>query len=282
MAQPNTHVIHGDVQCPAPEKWIPFEWEEPKLGKQVHGEVCVVRAFGTSGALSSGFWRTSATSPGSQADGSHTVTYSAPLGDETACVIDGTATLTVVSTGQKYRVGPGSVISSPKEVEVQWEIDGPYFKKFWCIWNGTSPVPGGPLELQINHISDNPKDWVDYHFTEPKEGPLVAGELYFIRTQGSTGTMMSGVWRSGKGIAASDSQADGTLTTAYTGVLGDETILLLEGEVEITETESQKKHQFKAGDAIGLTSGMHITWISKGPFSKKLWVITKDELPTPN
>ena len=50
-------------------------------------------------------------------------------------------------------------------------------------------------------------------------------------------------------------------------------------EVEVTETESQKKHLFKAGDAIGLTSGMHITWVSKGPFSKKLWVITRDEQP---
>ena len=278
MAQPQTHVVHGGVQCPSPETWVPFEWEEPKSGKQVFGEVSVVRPFGTSGSLSAGLWRVRVASP----DGSSAATYSSPLGDETACVIDGTATLTVLATGQKHRVGPGSVISSPKGLEVEWEIDGPFFKKFWCIWNGTSPFPDGALELQINRTSDNPKDWVEYHFTEPKEGPLVAGELYFIRTRGSTGTMMSGVWRSGKGIAASDSQADGTLTTPYTGVLGDETILLLEGEVEVTETESGKKHNFRAGDVIGLTSGMHITWVSRGPFSKKLWIITRDELPVPN
>ncbi|KAJ4289572.1 hypothetical protein N0V90_010901 [Kalmusia sp. IMI 367209] len=282
MAQPQTHVVHGGVQCPSPETWVPFEWEEPKRGKQVHGEVSIVRPFGTSGALSAGLWRTSATSPGCRADGSNATMYSSPLGDETACVIDGTATLTVLSTGQKYQVGPGSIISSPKGVEVEWNIDGPSFKKFWCIWAGKSPVPNGALELQVNHTSDNPKDWVEYHFTEPKEGPLVAGELYFIRTRGSTGTMMSGVWRSGRGIAASDLQSDGTLTTPYTGVLGDETILLLEGEVEVTETESGNNHYFKAGDVIGLTSGMHITWVSKGPFSKKLWIITRDELPTPN
>ena len=282
MAQPQTHVVHSGVQCPSPDKWVPFEWEEPKHGKQVHGEVNVFRPFGVSGNLSAGFWRASATSPGGQADGSNTLIYSAPLGDETACVIDGTAKLTALATGQSYQVGPGSIISSPKGLEVKWEIDGPFFKKYWCIWSGTSPVPNCTRELQINHIADNPKDWVEYHFTEPKEGPLVAGELYFIRTNGSTGTMMSGVWRSGKGIAASDSQADGTLTTPYTGVLGDETILLLEGEVEVVETESGKKHNFKAGDLIGLTSGMHITWRSKGPFSKKLWVITRDELPTPN
>ncbi|RVX75034.1 hypothetical protein B0A52_01311 [Exophiala mesophila] len=282
MAQPKSHVVHGEVQCPPPEKWAPFEWEEPKRGKQVHGEISVVRPFGASGNLSAGLWRTSATSPGCQADGFNIVNYSAPLGDETACVIDGTATLTVLTTGQKYRVGPGSIISSPKGLEVEWKIDGPFFKKFWCIWAGTSPVPGDPLELKINHTSDNPKEWIEYHFTEPKEGDLVAGELYFIRTHGSTGTMLSGVWRSGKGIAASDITPDGTMTTPYTGVLGDETILLLEGEVEVTETESGKKHNFKAGDVIGLTSGMHVTWVSKGPFSKKLWIITRDELPTPD
>lgn len=130
----------------------------------------------------------------------------------------------------------------------------------------------------MNHVSDNPSEWIVYHFTEPKEGPQVCGELYFIRDRGSTGKMMSGVWRCGKGIEASDRQADGTVTTPYTGTLGDETILLLEGEVEITETATGKKHDFRAGDIIGLTSGMHITWVSKGPFCKKLWVISRDEL----
>ncbi|KAF5023561.1 hypothetical protein F66182_4374 [Fusarium sp. NRRL 66182] len=277
MAQPTTHMIHGGKQAAPASAWTPFVWEEPKLGKQTHGEVTVARAFGTSGDLSSGFWRTGATSPGAKADGSHSLTYSSPLGDETACVIDGSATLTVVSTGNKYTVGPGSIISSPRGLEVEWQIDAPFFKKYWCIWNGTKAAASPPTDLSINHVSDSP-EWVDYNFTEPKEGHLVAGELYFIRSRGSTGSMLSGVWRSGKGIAASYLDADGTMTTPYTGVLGDETILLLEGEVDIVETESGKKHSFRAGDAIGLTSGMHITWTSRGPFTKKLWVITRDEV----
>lgn len=276
---PKPHVIHSGVQNPPPTEWKPFEWSEPKLGKQIHGEVTVARSFGATGGLSSGFWRTGPTSPGAQADGSHKLTYSAPLGDETACVIDGTAVLTVVSTGKKHNVGPGSIISSPKGLEVLWEIDAPWFKKYWVIWNGTDSAPNPPTDLQISHVSDNPDVWTDYHFTEPKEGPQVAGELYFIRNGGSTGTYLTGVWRSGKGIAATNLDDKGTLTTPYTGTLGDETILLLEGEVEITETESGKKHNFRAGDAIGLTSGMHITWLSKGPYTKKLWVITRDELP---
>lgn len=276
---PKPHKIHGGVQSPPSSEWKPFEWEEPKLGKQVHGEVTVARTFGATGDLSSGFWRTGPTSPGAQADGSHKVTYSAPLGDETACVIEGTAVLTVVSTGKKYTVGPGTIISSPKGLEVLWEIDGPFFKKYWCIWNGKEATPNPPTDLKINHVSDNPEEWIEYHFHEPKEGPQVAGELYFINSGGSTGTYLTGVWRSGKGIAATNLDHKGSLTTPYTGVLGDETILLLEGEVEITETESGKKHLFRAGDAIGLTSGMHITWKSRGPYTKKLWVITRDKLP---
>ncbi|CAK7231634.1 hypothetical protein SCUCBS95973_007984 [Sporothrix curviconia] len=276
MAQPATHVIHSGKQVPAPGDWTPFEWTEPSLGKQTHGEVSIARAFGTSGNLSSGFWRTGPTSPGAKADGSHSLTYSSPLGDETAVVLDGTATLTVVATGKSYTIAPGSVVSSPKNLEVKWEIASPFFKKYWCIWDGTEATASPPTDLLITNINDNPEKWDDYHFTEPKEGPQVAGELYFIRSGGSSGTMLSGVWRSGKGIAGTNVDENGTLTTPYTGVLGDETILLLEGEVDVIETETQKKHSFRAGDAIGLTAGMHITWISKGPYTKKLWVITKD------
>ncbi|KAL1865233.1 hypothetical protein Plec18167_009501 [Paecilomyces lecythidis] len=276
MSVVNETAVYGGTPNPPPEKWTPFEWEEPRLGKQVHGEIAVVRTAGTTGSLSSGFWRTGPTSSGAASDGSHELIYSSPLGDETACVIDGTATLTVPSTGKQYTIGPGSIVSSPKGLEVHWAIQRPYFKKYWVIWNGKDATANPPTDLLISNVNDNPSKWEEYHFTEPKEGPQVAGELYFIRTGGSTGTMLSGVWRSGKGIAGTNVDEEGTLVTPYTGVLGDETILLLEGEVEVVETESGKKHFFRAGDAIGLSSGMHITWTSKGPFTKKLWVITRD------
>lgn len=273
------YTVHGGVQNLPADQWTPFDWIEPRLGRQVHGEVAIIRPEGTSGSLQAGFWRTGPTAPGADADGSHKLLYSAPLGDELACVIDGSATLTVISTGKSYRVGPGSIISSPKGLEVQWEIEAPAFKKYWCIWNGTEATANPPRDLKISHVSDNPADWQDYHFTEPKEGPLVAGELYFISTEGSTGTFLSGIWRSGKGIAGSFVDENGALVTPYTGTLGDETILLLEGEVDVVETDSGRKRSFKAGDVIGLSSGQHITWTSKGPFSKKLWVITRDTLP---
>lgn len=104
--------------------------------------------------------------------------------------------------------------------------------------------------------------------------------MTFFRTGGSTGTFLSGIWRSGKGIAGTNVDAKGTLVTPYTATLGDETLLLLEGEVEVVETASGGKHNFRAGDIIGLSSGQHITWTSKGPYTKKFWVITKDKLPS--
>lgn len=271
--------VHGGTQDLSPDHWAPFQWDEPTLGAQTHGEIAVIRVSGTSGSLMAGFWRTGPTSPGASSDGAHRVFYSSPLGDETAVVLEGSATLTVKSTGKKHHVSPGSIISSPKGLEVTWDIDGPYFKKYWCIFNGSQPTPNPPKDLLISNINDNPTDWAAYHFTEPKEGPLVAGELFFIRQGGSTGTMMSGIWRSGKGIPGTNVDSNGTLMTPYTGVLGDETILLLEGEVEVVETKTGKRHSFKAGDVIGLSSGMHVTWTSKGPFSKKLWVISRDQLP---
>lgn len=279
QASTSNHKVHGGNPNPSPEQWTAFEWQEPRLGRQVHGEITIVRKHGTSGSLTAGFWRTGPTSPGAAPDGSHRIVYSSPLGDETAVVLDGSAVLTVTSTGQRHEVGPGSIISSPKNLEVVWEIRGPSFKKYWCIFDGTQATANPPQDLLIGNVSDNPPTWQDYQFTEPKEGPLVAGELIFIRPSGSTGTMMSGLWRAGKGIAGSDVDLDGQLTTPYTGVLGDETMLLLEGEVEIIETLSGRRHAFRAGDIVGLSSGMHVTWISKGPFVKKLWVITRDCLP---
>lgn len=258
--------------------WVPFEWDEPGIGRQVHGEVAVFRPEGVSGSLQAGFWRTGPTSPGASGDGSHQLVYSSPLGDETAVVLEGSAVITVTATGRDYLVEPGTVISHPKNLQVTWNIKSPYFKKYWVIWDGTEAAANPPQDFLVGNVSDNPVGWQDYHFTEPREGDLVAGELFFIRTGGSSGTMLSGIWRSGKGIAGSDVDEQGTMVTPYTGTLGDETILLLEGEVEVVETESGKKHEFRAGDVIGLTSGMHITWTSKGPFSKKLWVITRDQL----
>lgn len=272
MAQPKAQVVHASEQCPPLTAWRPLAWHDPEKGRQVHGEYTLARPFGCSGKLEAGFWRI--TTDGNK---STSFAYSQPWGDETACVIDGTATLTVTSTGEKHYVGPGSIISSPKGLRIEWEIDAPYFKKFWCVWEGTAPEKGPAQTLQINHTADNPKDWEEYRWTEPKVGPLASGELYYVRSRGSTTSMVTGIWRTGKGFPGTRFDSDGGSKGPYTAVLGDETILVLEGRIDVTEVESGKHHSFRPGDIIGLTSGMEVIWHAHGPFCKKLFIITRDE-----
>ena len=186
---PEKHVVHNGTQCPPSNEWEPSVWEEPKLGKQVFGEITFSRKFGTTGSISSGFWRVAPTSPGVQFDKSKKahMAYSSPMGDETAVVIDGTAELTVRSTGEKHPVGPGSIISTPKHLEVDWAIDAPYFKTFWVIWNGSSPVADASKDLKLNNVNDNPDKWTPYSRSDANGGTLTSGELCMIRDSGSTG-----------------------------------------------------------------------------------------------
>jgi hypothetical protein len=84
---------------------------------------------------------------------------------------------------------------------------------------------------------------------------------------------MAGVWRYGIGMPGC--APDGSVTVPYTAPLGDETMLLLDRQVHVRNEE----HDFRAGDVIGLSSGLRQTWTSKGPFAKKFWVITNENLP---
>lgn len=282
MEQDKTrHAVHYGAQCPPSSDWAPFRWEEPGHGEQVFGEFTLARSFGTTGNLRAGFWRVAPTSQGNPfADSSKAkMVYSAPSGDEIACVVDGTATLTVVSTGQRYNIGPGSIVSCPKGLTVEWEFEPPFFKKYWCSWNASSLSPAPPTEVKLNHVNDNPEKWTPYRRIDPEQGELISGELYSIWNNGSTGSLKCGVWRSGRGVPSTNGDADGKMVNPYTGATGDETMLLLEGEVDIIETESGKHHLFRAGDAFGLSAGMHVTWISRAPFVRKLWMITRDEQP---
>ena len=190
------------------------------------------------------------------------------IGDETSVVIDGTARLTTTTDGHTQEIGPGSIVSTPKNLQVEWEIDAPYFKTFWIAWLGTSPSPNPPKDLKINHVNDNPKQWTPYSRSDAKGGTLTSGELYMIRDSGSTGSMISGIWRAGRGIPSTNVEPDGRMVNPYIGATGDETMLILEGEVEIIETESRKKHLVRAGDSLGLSSGMHVTWVSRAPFTR--------------
>ncbi|CAI7624998.1 unnamed protein product [Penicillium bialowiezense] len=261
------HVIHGAGHDHQSAKWIPFQHYEPDQGEQIHGQTQSVRAFGKSGKLFAGFWKIG--SPGSDTDSCavHDFKYSAQSGDTINYVIEGFATVTVSHSGRQFQLRPGSIIITPKESEVHWKIQGPYFKTFLLIWNGSKPAETPLSEVQVHHANDLTTDFQDYHYCEPAHGPLVAGELRYLQQSGSRGIMLSGIWRGGKGIAGSHVDSDGTLSVPYTAVLGDETILLLEGEVNIYDKENDVLYKFYAGDVIGLTTG---------PFARKLWAITRD------
>ena len=116
-----------------PAQWAPFTWDDPHFGPQVNGEVAPVAFDHTSGSLQLGFWRTAKGIPGCNEDGSCHVDYSAPLGDETMVILEGTATVTVTATGKRYRLEAGTIISHPKGVALSWDIDSPFLKKFWIF-----------------------------------------------------------------------------------------------------------------------------------------------------
>lgn len=268
--------FHGNRnQNPAGE-WTPFEWEDPKHGQQAKGEVVVIRPEGTSGSLMSGLWRTGHQIAGCEADGSCDVVYSAPLGDETMVILEGSATITETATGRRHEIAAGTILAHPKHVDLHWEIREPFLKKFWVMWD--SPNPATKLDhLIVANINDDPGTWTPFEWDEPEYGHQVAGELFTIRDTGSTGTLMCGLWRTGVGIAGCN--PDGTATIRYTAPLGDETILLLEGQVHVTNEATGEEFDFAAGDVICFASGTPITWTSKTPYVKKFWVITNENVP---
>ncbi|BBG03796.1 MULTISPECIES: cupin domain-containing protein [Pseudonocardia] len=277
-AATQTAFYHGHRNLNPAGEWTPFEWEDPKHGSQAKGEVVVIRPEGTSGSLMSGLWRTGHQIAGCEADGSCDVVYSAPLGDETMVILEGSATITETATGRKHEIAAGTILSHPKHVDLHWEIREPFLKKFWVMWD--SPNPATPKdELVVAHISDDrPGEWTPFEWDEPEHGRQVAGELLTIRDTGSTGTYMCGLWRTGVGIAGCN--PDGTATIRYTAPLGDETILLLEGQVHVKNEATGEEFDFAAGDVIGFASGTPVTWTSKTPYVKKFWVITNEAVPT--
>ena len=275
MSTVKTRDIHVGSRNLNPPNWEPFEWDDPLHGPQVKGEVVVICPEGTSGNLSAGLWRTGYEIPGCEADGSCRIKYSAPLGDETMVILEGSAQVTETATGRKHQIEAGTILSHPKGVDLYWEISRPFLKKFWIMWD--SPNQATPKDhLYVANISDNPSTWLPYEWVEPEHGPQVCGEAHTIRGSGSTGTYMCGLWRTGVGI--SGCAPDGTVTVPYSTPLGDETMLLLEGQADVVNEETGEEHNLKAGDVVTLPSGLPVRWTSKSPFVKKFWVITKDAI----
>ncbi|AFA71775.1 hypothetical protein GPOL_c07060 [Gordonia polyisoprenivorans VH2] len=232
------------------------------------------------GTHEAGFWRAGKGIRGCSLDGSCRMPYSAPLGDETIVVVEGTATITVAATGRQHRIGPGSIVCHPKGVDLVWEINGPSFKRFTALWDCDNPAT--PLtDIIVGHIHDAPPpdSWEPYSWDEPADGHFDTGELYYVRSTGTTGTLMTGIWHSGPGIQPC--APDGTVGFPYTTPLGDETELILEGRIRVHDYDTDTDYEFGPGDVVGLSRGHRVHWSTVTPYVTKLWIITNDEVPSP-
>jgi uncharacterized cupin superfamily protein len=259
------------------EGWTPFAWVEPVHGPQEKGEVLIIRPGGTAGGdHKAGLWRTGKGIAGCAQDGSCFVRYSAPDADETVVILEGSVEVTVTSTGRSYHLEAGSIMSHPKGLDITWDIKGPYLKKFWVLWDSPNPGTRGE-DLYVSHVGAEPDVWTTFEWVEPAHGPQVCGELFFVRDTGVTGTLLTGLWRTGVGIAGC--APDGSASVQYTAPLGDETILLLEGNVHLVDEETGNEYEFTAGDVICLPSGLPVRWTSKAPYLKKFFFISNANAP---
>jgi uncharacterized cupin superfamily protein len=261
-----------------PTQWTPFAWDDPLHGAQTKGEVTVIRPQGTSGSLAAGLWRTGHHIAGCEADGSCHIDYSAPLGDETMVILEGTAQITETASGRKHRIGAGTILSHPKHVDLHWDIEGPFLKKFWVIWDSPQPATAED-HLYVANVSDEPPQWAPFTWQEPGRGPQKCGETHIIRHTGSTGTYLCGLWRTGVGIVGC--AADGSATARYSAPGGDETSLILEGRARVVNEESGEAFEVQAGDVVCFPSGVPVTWTSKSRYLKKFWVITREAAASP-
>lgn len=113
-------------------------------------------------------------------------------------------------------------------------------------------------------------DFEPFEYVEPGEGPQRFGEIHLIRAGGSgDGTLLVGIWR----------LQVPTVSPVYSSPAGDETFLVLEGEVDIKVLDTGEVFSFKPGDIGSWSKGTRTVWTFKSPF-KKL-VIVADDQPMP-
>ncbi len=104
-------------------------------------------------------------------------------------------------------------------------------------------------------------EWVPFKFTQ--DGALHAfGEMVSFRSIGSVGNGLAvGLWRAPDGD-----------TPIYTSEAGDETFLVLEGEVTIDFLDLKQSKTFRVGDVCAWSQGSRTLWHMKGGF-KKFYVV---------
>lgn len=114
-------------------------------------------------------------------------------------------------------------------------------------------------------------EYVPFQYADPEGTLQTTGEIAWIRDHGSgDGTLLVGVWRI----------AGPAVTPVYSSEPGDETFLVLEGEVTIEVVGTGERQTFRTGDVGSWSKGTHTRWHFPGDF-KKLVVVAHDTPFTP-
>lgn len=138
-AAPSAASIYGAPAHANPESWIPLDYAHPRgttsEGQHLAGECCFFRTEGSGEhTLLVGLWRAYAGAPGCDAEtGGVYLPWNATWGDEQVYIVEGTETITNLKTGEVHHLKPGDIFSMTKGVDLDIHVDGPYFKKYFCI-----------------------------------------------------------------------------------------------------------------------------------------------------
>lgn len=129
--------------------------------------------------------------------------------------------------------------------------------------------------IHVGALSANPEEWQTFEFFHPKAGMRKVGELTTFRTEGSgSPVLLVGLWRGGRGLEAAD-PVTGATSCYYDAPMGDETCLVVEGTLRLTNLETGDVHNFVPGDVFSISKGTDTFWEFSGPFFKKLFIIAQ-------
>lgn len=122
------------------------------------------------------------------------------------------------------------------------------------------------IKANASFLSGNVNDADWQPFVYPQDGEMQSyGEFVPMRESGSSGRFLAvGLWRC---------QTVG-LSPVYKSELGDETFLVLEGEVHITVEETGEVFEYRVGDVGTWSRGTATRWDVKSPF-RKFYVVAE-------
>ncbi len=129
----------------------------------------------------------------------------------------------------------------------------------------------GPQELMtfFRGRTDTEEGWAPFDYVEPEIGQQTYGEFMLFRTGGTVvGSLLVGLWR----------VPEPSTSPMYTSQLGDETFVVLEGEMTVEILDTGEKLDFGPGDIGSWSRGTRTVWTIHSPF-KKFFVVAHEQPP---